>query len=264
MQIGLCQPFIHMNQTYTLNRILQLLAVVATALTLKLCYSTASVNQLHWILGPTAVLVELVSGTQFEFESYAGYTSSDRTFVIATSCAGVNFLVTSFLMLSLRKLWRDRARKISWVYLPAAALFAYLATLVANTVRISTALQLRRVPLEIGWLSPNQFHRLEGIFIYFGFLLLLFIVSEKMSAVKPSSSGPVLARSGTQGLVRQTFFPLLIYYTTMLGIPLANGAYRNTGFLEHSLFVLLTPLLFVLPLAALRLHQDRRPVVSVK
>ena len=243
-------------KTSTLNRVAQLVVVLFCALTLKLYYSTASVNQLRWILAPVSVLVELISGSSFEFESHAGYMSSDRSFVIAASCAGVNFLITSFLMLSLRKLWRDRSRTMSWGFIPAAAVFSYLATLVANTVRISTALRLRRMPLEVSWLSGNQLHRFEGIFVYFGFLLLLFMVSEKMSSENISGLPSRAASPTGAGLVRQSFFPLLVYYGTMLGIPLANGGYRQgADFWEHSLFVLLTPLLLILPLATFRLYR---------
>jgi exosortase K len=243
LQSGVTSLRFSMNRT-TFNRNAQLVVVLLCALALKLYYSAASVNQLRWILAPTTVLVELVSGRSFEFESYAGYMSSDRSFLIAASCAGVNFLITSFLMLSLRKLWRHRSQTIGWRFIPAAFLFAYLATLVANTVRISTALQLQQMPLEMSWLSPNQLHRFEGIFIYFGFLLLLFLISEKLSSENSS------------GLLRLTFFPLLIYYATMLGIPLANSAYRSGigagDFWEHLLFVLLTPLILILPLATFR------------
>jgi exosortase K len=269
-----------MSHSATWNRNAQLVVVLLCALTLKLYYSTASANQLRWILAPTTVLVELVSGTPFEFESHAGYISSDRSFVIAASCAGVNFLITSFLMLSLRKLWRDRSRNpsqnqshnpshnVAWRFIPAAALFSYLATIVANTVRISTALRLHRMPLELSWLSPNQLHRFEGIFIYFGFLLLLFMVSEKVSSENASGlRSHAGCPRGDPGLFRQSFFPLLMYYATTLGIPLANGAYRPgiaaTDFWEHSVFVLLTPLLLILPLAMFRFYKDQRaPVIS--
>jgi exosortase K len=257
----------------TYNRIAQLVVVLLSALTLKLCYSTASPNQLRWILAPTTFLVELVSGTTFKFESNAGYITSDRSFIIAASCAGVNFLITSFLMLSLRKLWRDRSQNrsdsrlhyVAWRFIPVAALFAYLATLVANTVRISTALRLQRMHLEINWLSGNQLHRFEGIFIYFGFLLLLFMLSERSSenasgsaiashAETTSSSKTMSRAENAAGLFLRSFFPLLIYYATTLGIPLANGAYRQgSDFWEHFVFVLLTPLILILPLAAFRL-----------
>ena len=233
-----------MNSRANWNRKAQFIVVVLCALALKIHYATASPNQLRWILAPTTVLVELVSSTGFEFEAYAGYINADRTFLIAGSCAGVNFLITAFLMLSLRKLWRDRSQNIAWRFIPAMALFAYLATLVANTVRISVALRLLRTNLEAGWLSANQLHRFEGIFVYFGFLLLLFVVSERMRPEKAA------------GLLRQCFFPLLIYYITTLAIPLATSTYRReiaqSAFWEHSFFVLVTPLLLILLLATLR------------
>ena len=229
-----------MKQKFTWYRVAQLVVVLLCALTLKLYYSRASANQLRWILAPTTALVELVSGTSFEFEAYAGYISGDRSFLIAPSCAGVNFLITAFLMLSVRKLLKDRSQDNAWGFIPAAALIAYLVTLVANTVRIAIALRLGRLP-EMSWITPYELHRVEGIFVYSGFLLLLFAVSEKMSSGK------------TPGLLRQSLFPLLVYYATTLGIPLANGGYRQgTGFWEHAVFVLLVPLLLILPFAVFR------------
>lgn len=258
-------PTNDMNHRIDLKRNAQLVVVVLCAAAVKLYYSTASVNQLRWILAPTTFLVELTTGSRFEFESYAGYINSDRSFIIAGSCAGVNFLITSFLMLSLRRLWRDRSQNIAWKFIPAAALCAYLATLVANTVRITTALQLRRLNLGITWLGPNQLHRLEGIVIYFGFLLLLFLVSEKMSVSGrywTLSRSKSASRAATRyGLFRRSFFPLLIYYATTLGIPVANGAFRQgTGFLEHALFVLLTPLLLILPIVTYSFMKAQRSV----
>ena len=240
-----------MNSRINWNRSAQLVVVLLCALTLKLCYSTASPNQLRWILAPTTTLVELVSRTSFEFESHEGYIASDRSFIIGGSCAGVNFLMISFLVLSLRTLWR--ARNLSWRFLPAVAVSAYLATLVANTVRIAIALQMHRHPPVINWLSPNELHRLEGIFVYFGFLLLLFAVSEKTDMEQASSA------NNRRSLFGQSLLPLAIYYAITLGIPLANGASREgNDFWEHSLFVLLTPWLLILPLAAFRLFRSAR------
>jgi exosortase K len=228
-----------MKGRFTWNRIAQLLLVLACAFALKLHYSTASADQLRWILAPTTAFVELLSGASFEFESHAGYISRERGFLIASSCAGVNFLIAAFLMLSMRKLLLDHSKTIAWRFIPTAAVAAYLATLVANTARISIALWLRQNPAEIGWLNPSQLHRFEGVVIYFGFLLLLFVISEKMDSEKTSS------------LLRQSLLPLLVYYATMLGIPLVNGAYRQGAeFWEHSIFVLMIPLLLILPLAA--------------
>ena len=242
-----------MNHKADWNRLAQVVVVLLVALGLKQYYSTASANQLRWILAPTTMLVSLVSGESFQFESYAGYMTSDHTFVVAAACAGVNFLITAFLMLSLGKLWVKRSAeaagtakvaKVSWRFIPTAALVAYLATLVANTVRITIALQLQRTPPQIGGLSRGELHRFEGIFVYFGFLLLLFVISERGRANKSSR------------LLSLSVFPLPIYYVTTLGIPLANSAYRQRlvagDFWEHFVFVLLTPLIFIVPVAAFR------------
>jgi exosortase K len=257
-----------MNRRSIWNRRAQLAVVLLCALALKVFYSAASVDQLRWILAPTTALVELVTGTRFQFESHAGYINSDHTFIIAAACAGVNFLITAFLMLSLRRLWRERRQNqsgnLAWRFIPIAALSAYLATLVANSVRISVALWLQRTPLQIGWLNRNQLHRLEGVFIYFGFLLLLFVISERLSSADASQLSLETKRSrGEPGLFRRSLFPLMIYYLTALGIPLANSAFHRrlaaTDFWEHFLFVLLTPLSLVLILAACRLYQSQRP-----
>jgi hypothetical protein len=262
--------------------IAQIFVVLGCALTLKLYYSSNSVNELRWILAPTTALVQLISGDTFAFESHAGYINSDRSFVIAASCAGVNFLITAFLMVSLRRIWRnwrwsahlgedqsgDRSphSNLSWRFIPAAAVFAYLATIITNTVRISTALWLHGMPVQLGGLSRNQLHRLEGILIYFGFLLILFVVTEKISSENTLEETTIEQHpSSKSGLLRRSLFPLLIYYAATLGIPLAHAAYRGgiaADFWEHSLFVLLTPLVFMFLMALVELSKNRYRTVS--
>jgi exosortase K len=205
----------------------QLTIVGLCALALKYHYSTATPNQLRWILAPTTLLVELLSRKSFEFESYTGYMSSDHTFVIAAPCAGVNFLITAFLMLTLRRLWRDRFQGSEWHFIPFAAVIAFGATLIANTARICIALS----DLEISWLTANQQHRFEGIVVYFGFLLLLFLVTDRMRSATPS----------------RLLVPLGIYYAVTLALPLVNGSYKQgAAFWEHFSFVLVLPLFIVL------------------
>jgi hypothetical protein len=139
-------------------------------------------------------------------------------------------------MLSLRLLWRDRLQEISWTFLPLTAALAYVATLIANTIRICVALEIQRRSLEVSGLSGNQLHRLEGILVYFGFLLFLFMLSERMEPAK---------------LRTALLFPLGIYYATTLGIPLLNGSYRQgIPFWEHFAFVLVLPLIIAVPFCA--------------
>ena len=47
-------------------------------------------------------------------------------------------------------------------------------------------------------------------------------------------------------------FPLVIYYATTLGIPLLNGSYRQgMPFWEHFIFVLVLPLIVMVPFVLL-------------
>lgn len=235
----------------------QLVVVLLCAGLVKFYYSTASVNQLRWILTPTKVLVEFFTGKSFVFESYTGYMSSDHTFVIAASCAGVNFLITAFLMLSLRKIWRGRARRSSWSSIANTAAIAYLVTLIANTARISLAVLLLKRPLDIG-LSPDQLHRFEGVFVYFAMLLLLFLISERLSDRAGDKLWSFDGVPNRFRLLRRSFFPLLVYYAVTLGIPIANGAYKQgSNFTEHAVFVLVIPLLLLLPVMMLQFVKTR-------
>ena len=236
-----------------MNHIAQLVAVIGGALGMKWYYSAASVDQLRWILAPTTVLVEFITGRHFSFESHAGYMSSDHTFLIAASCAGVNFLITAFLMLAVRQLWNDWFNQTHsrWIFLPICAAVAYATTVIANTTRISIALHMQETHLKFWSLDPEQLHRLEGIIVYFGFLLLLFVLAERRTESRPLS------------LLRDCGFPLTIYYAVTLGLPLANGAYRQTDFWEHSVFVLLAPMVVILSISLLanltkKFHPTRR------
>src|ERR1051326_4411979 len=226
-----------MRRKVSPRQIAQLLVVLTFAWSLKWFYSTATVDRLRWILWPTTKLVEMVTGAQFGFESRAGYLNSEHTFLIAASCAGVNFLITAFVMLGLRKLWQDRNEKTQWSFIPTAAALAFIATVITNTARISLALQMLGMQRSNRWLNAEELHRLEGILVYFGFLLLLLVAVEEFDG-----RHQLVSSSRRSRLWRRFTFPLAIYYLMTLGIPLANGAFREQEFWEHSAFVLVIPL----------------------
>jgi exosortase K len=212
----------------------QFLVVLAAAAALKQYYSTATVNGLRWILWPTTRLTELLTGTQFIFEANAGYLSSDRTFLIAGVCSGVNFLIAAFAMLALREIWRKRETGVRWLYLPAAAAAAFAVTIVANTIRISSALWMNDMRQKrMFGMDYEEVHRLDGILIYFGFLLLLYVVIERPDA-----------KRGIR--FRRYLFPLLVYYGMTLAVPLVNGAWRQgMDFWQHAVYVFATPMVLI-------------------
>ena len=229
----------------TVNTITQIVTVLGVAYALKYHYSVATVNALRWILEPTRIMVEIFTGHTFRFESYAGYLIDDRTFIIAASCAGVNFLIIMFLMLNAGQFYRER--RLTWGHIGISLIIAYVTTLIANTVRIVIALQLLKYDVRIGSFGDEDVHRLEGIVVYFVFLLLLFFVTEKIAD---------RTRPNPATLLRRALIPITIYYIATLAVPLARGAYAEPAFWQHAMFVLIAPLVIMLPVA---LVFSRRP-----
>ena len=144
--------------------IIKKFAIVAVALSIaaaiKYHYSVASVNGLRWILAPTATIVDLLSSHTFRFESYAGYLSEDRSYLIAASCSGVNFLIIAFVMLVLTGVLASYTK---WRLVLISLVTSYVATIIANTVRITTDLATRDLAPNVYGLSPEEMHRVEGI-----------------------------------------------------------------------------------------------------
>ena len=146
----------------------QYLALGAVFCLLKLTHQHATVAELRWLLGPTSALVEVATGTGATFVPAVGHRNPALGIVLVGSCSGFNFwLLTTTLLAGVALRQADRVRG-RWL---AAALGAgYSLTLLANTARILTAVQLgATLPprlLGYGWL-----HQAEGALVYIVFLL---------------------------------------------------------------------------------------------
>ena len=223
------------------------LTVIAVALAVgsKAFYSTASVNDLRWILAPTTFLVEIVTGESFHFESYEGYMNADYSFLIAESCSGVNFFIAAFLMLSLMFTWHRE--NVGWRSVLFALVVAYLATIAANTIRIALAIKLHRMEGPSIWMNPEQLHRFQGIFVYFGFLMLLFVLFDRVQ------------RQDSRKSLLRYLIPLTIYWIITIGVPLLNGAYsRGIDLREHFVFLTVMPVLIMAPLLVIEIFRRYR------
>ena len=197
----------------------QLMGVLLCALGLKLYYSAASPDELRWILAPTAWLVETLSGRTFSFEAHAGYMSSDHTFLIARSCAGVNFLVICFLTLyfCFSRCFHSKLRWLMW-----SAALSYFAAIAANGLRIYLSAHLWIADFYLGWITQGQMHRLAGTVVYYASLIALYVVVESFMGVKASRFGP-----------------LLWYIGITLGIPLVGriAVGGTSEFSQHAVWV---------------------------
>ena len=140
---------------------------------LKDHYAEARADDLLWILTPTTRIVGVVTGADFTLQSGEGYFSRDRMFLIEKSCAGINFMIAAFVILVFALLSRVRSVGRGAAVLSLSLTTGYAAAVVVNAVRIAVAMWLAAHPGAIRSISAADLHRLEGIVVYFGGLVLL-------------------------------------------------------------------------------------------
>ncbi|HET8933140.1 MAG TPA: exosortase K [Polyangiales bacterium] len=187
---------------------------------LKLSYSRAGADELSWVLAPSAFIAQL-AGVQLVPEPGAGYISRSAHMVVGPACAGVNFLLASWLALYASVQARFKPRQL----LCASALCfvaAYLVTISINGLRIALAAQLFSLDIYNAVWTKARVHRLLGVVLYSGALLGVCALAQPLRAA------------------RGLFTGLCVYLAVSLGIPLLNRAFLRdpAHFAEHAALTL--------------------------
>lgn len=159
---------------------LALLALLAAATyALKRHYAGASAAELEWILGPTASLVALATGSAWPFEAGVGHVSVAHATAIVPACAGVNFLCVAAATLVVGFLTRFERPGHKLGFFAAALLVAYPAVLLTNALRILADLGLRQVPALAA--AHGDAHRVMGVLLYLGAACLLYAAGDRLT-----------------------------------------------------------------------------------
>jgi exosortase K len=153
---------------------------VLLALALKQHYAAARVDDLWWMLAPTTKLVSAITGVPFTVQPGEGYFSRERLFLIEKSCAGINFMIAAFAMLVLTVLHRVDSGGAALRVLAMSVMASYTAAVATNTLRIAIAMGLAAHPAPLTALSAAGAHRIEGIVVYFGGLVLLYELARRL------------------------------------------------------------------------------------
>jgi len=198
------------------------------ALGVKAFYSRAGADELLWILAPSVWLARFAGGLDLIYEHGAGFISHAHHMVVGPACAGVNFLVISFLCLyfSFARRFSDKMR-----WLVYSALISFGGTIAANGLRIFMSAHLWNADIYGARMTPEGVHRMVGIVIYYASLLALYLVVES----RVGGRAPKMA-------------PLLWYLGISLGVPLLGRVYAGgtPGFSEHATWVIGVALLLTL------------------
>ena len=162
------------------TKLLVLTVAVVIAWGLKRHYAGARVDDLGWILSPTARLVGVMTGSTFVLQPEEGYFSRDRLFLIEKSCAGINFMVAAFGMLTFTLLHRVRSGSSAARMLGVSLLASYSAAVLVNAVRIAIAMWLAAHPAALSAFSAADVHRVEGITVFFAGLVALHELVQRL------------------------------------------------------------------------------------
>lgn len=140
---------------------------------LKRQYSDARADDLLWMLAPTARLVGVVTGARFSWAPGEGYFAREQLFLIEKACAGVNFMIAAFALLVWAFAGHARSLRAVFGVLGVCLATGYAAAVLVNTVRITIAMWLAAHPAPLSAFAAPEVHRVEGIVVYFGGLVLL-------------------------------------------------------------------------------------------
>ena len=163
--------------------------VVLAVWAMKRYYANARADDLWWILTPTARLAGAITGTAFAMTPGEGYFSPERLFLIEKSCAGINFMIAAFGMVTFALLHRVGSGLSGARVLAMSLLASYSATVLVNSARIAIAMRLAAHSVAVSTLSPVQVHRVEGIVVYFGGLMLLYELVQRCDRAAAARCG---------------------------------------------------------------------------
>ncbi len=248
--------------SFTFQNGVLLMVILLFTVGLKYHYSQACSDDLAWILGPTADLVEIISGIQFEKEAHSGYISYAHRIIIAPACAGVNFFIIAFCMAVFSGILQIRHRWLKFLWLTASAVSSYLLTIFVNALRIILSIYSYKADIYSGWITAQRLHRMEGTLIYFFFLCLFYMIIKKViryyrlkeSARRTRGHRGRFIQSDTLRWMLSDSVPLFWYSLMTLVIPLLNASYNGNEaqFVEHSWMVISGCLIVLVTLSLFR------------
>ena len=172
----------------TNKNILYYLTAVGLFILLKFGYTLADNSDLTFLIKPTDKLVGLLTGSHSIYLSESGYYHEHLNIIIDKSCSGFNFWILCFLLFTyLTVKYSDKTlNKI--LTIPTALIGAYLLTIFVNTSRIFASIVLQTQTKNIILNHQHILHEAIGIITNLTFLILAYVLIEKLLIHKRSNA----------------------------------------------------------------------------
>jgi exosortase K len=142
----------------------------------KVFFAHANYTELDFLLKPTDAIVGLLSGSSSQFIPDRGYFHKEINILIEKSCAGINFGLICFMMLSYFSIKFISDKRYRLISLPVILLICYCFTLGVNVVRIVLSMLVQNMSDNFLVKRPHLLiHNVFGHFIYLFFLIIIYI-----------------------------------------------------------------------------------------
>jgi exosortase K len=229
----------HRNAHVRAARLLAAVIALLIMLSLKHHYSSATADQLNWILAPTAGLLAWLTPAHPVYEYGVGYVDFVRGIIVAPACAGINFMIMTFGLGAFYGITRTRRITGLSIWLVTVLLSAYGYTLMVNVLRIFISMILYDAHIYTGWLTIERVHRLAGIGVY---LTALCLFSFCLRLIADRGDRFFSRKYSPKGSLIPGWLPLFWYVVGAVGVPLVNGLFqqRAPSLGEHCLTILIT------------------------
>ncbi len=157
------------------------LTTIGLFILLKFGYTLADNDNLIFLLKPTDKIVGLLTGSHSVYFSDKGYYLDNLNILIEKSCSGFNFLLLCFCMLTFLFLKYANKTIFKFLSIPAALIASYLLTIFVNASRIFVSIIMQQQANNFLPDRPHLIlHEIVGVITNLTFLILIYIVSEKI------------------------------------------------------------------------------------
>lgn len=157
------------------------LTTIGIFILFKFGYKIANNDNLIFLLNPTNKIVELLTGSHSVYFSDKGFYHDNLKILIEKSCSGFNFMLLCFGMLAFLFLKYVDKTFLKYLTIPFAFIVSYLLTIFVNASRIFVSIIMQQQANHFLPKRPHLIlHELIGVITNLSFLIIIYIVSEKI------------------------------------------------------------------------------------
>lgn len=151
---------------------------------MKFGFTMADNRGMLFLLKPTNKLIGFLMGSTSVYLEGEGYYHSNLNIYIGKSCSGFNFWCLSFLTFTylVVKVFNKPIHKI--LSIPLVLMVTYLLTVFVNTSRIYASILIQNQTKNIFLNQQDIIHESIGIVTNLTFLILFYILIEKLTKNK--------------------------------------------------------------------------------